>query len=274
MSKVERICSNPIIDLVNADCLSYMKGMDDKSVELIITSPPYPGVCNMWGDLYKTENFDQAHDFLERVWIECIRVLNDGCKLAIVIANTKRRPYLTNVAEIYKRLKDKIEPLGEIIWNKGYGQCGTAWGSFRCPSDPSLADQHEYILILRKYGDRGKPEIFDKIDLFEFKSWRNSIWRIPPAKASEIGHIAPFPIEIARRLITLYSFKSETVLDPFSGSNTVGLECIRLNRNFLGCELDSGYYEKGKARLLNAMQQQRISFDKPETRNFGQKECL
>ncbi len=240
--------------------LDIMKGIDSCTIDLTVTSPQYPGVCNMWGDLYKPENFKQAHDYLEQVWLECIRTLKRGCKLAIVIANTKRRPYLTNVAEIYKRLEGKIEPLGEIIWNKGYGQCGTAWGSFRCPSDPSLADQHEYIMILRKYGDRGKPEIFDKIELFEFKSWRNSMWRIPPAKASELDHVAPFPEEIPRRLITLYSFKNEIILDPFCGVGTTCLQSIKLNRRYIGIDLSSKYVSLANKRIDRFNQQTKIKF--------------
>ena len=66
------------------------------------------------------------------------------------------------------------------------------------PSDPALADQHEYIIVFRKFGERNRPDEFEKIDLFDFKSWRNTMWNIPPAKASEIGHCAPFPIKIPR----------------------------------------------------------------------------
>jgi len=103
------------------DCLEGIRELTDECVDLVITSPPYPGINNMWGDLFRAENFEMAHSFLTMVWLESIRALRPGCKLAINIANTKRRPYLPNVSEIYSRLKNKIEPLGEIIWDKGYG---------------------------------------------------------------------------------------------------------------------------------------------------------
>ncbi len=223
------------------NCLDLMKELPSSSVDLIITSPPYPGNNVMWGELYHEENFLKAHDFLNTVWDECLRILSPGCKLCINIANTKRRPYLPNTHKIYQWAENKIEPIGEIIWNKGYGQCGTAWGSFRSPSDPALADQHEYILIFRKYGKRERPDEFEKINCFNFKSWRNSMWNIPPAKASVIGHVASFPLEIPKRLITLYSFKCELVFDPFVGSGAVLRMCRELGRNGIGFEINPEY---------------------------------
>jgi modification methylase len=234
--------------LYNGDCLEVMKTLKTESVECVITSPPYPGVSNMWGELYKDENFHKAHEFLDQVWDECLRLLRPGCKLIINIANTKRRPYLTNVARVHWWAKNKVEAKGEIIWNKGFGQSGTAWGSFCSPSDPTLEDQHEYILVFRKFGKRHTPKSFDKIDFKEFRAWRNSMWNIPPAKASVIGHIAPFPLQIPLRLITLYTFKGETVLDPFSGSGTTGEACIKLSRNYIGIEQERKYCDLTRKR--------------------------
>jgi len=244
--------------LYEGDCLDVMKTLKAESVDCVITSPPYPGVNNLWGELYKAENFDKAHEFLDQVWDECLRVLRPGCKLIINIANTKRRPYLPNVARLYWWARNRIEPTGEIIWNKGYGQLGTAWGSFRMPSDPSLADQHEYIVIFRKFGKRLKPENFEKIDLKDFKSWRNSMWNIPPAKASRVGHVAPFPVQIPSRLIILYTFQGETVLDPFNGSGTTGEACIRLSRDYIGIELESKYCDLSHNRWERAKGQRML----------------
>lgn len=248
--------------LYHGDCLEVLPFLPDESVDVVITSPPYPGVNNMWGELFTAENFDLAHEFLDKVWGECLRVLRPGCKLIINIANTKRRPYLPNVSRVYWWARQKIEPLGEIIWNKGYGQNGTAWGSFRSPADMSLADQHEYILVFRKYGDRAKPDEFEKISVHDFKSWRNSIWNIPPAKASEVGHIAPFPEQIPSRLITLYTFEGETVLDPFVGSGTTGLASLKLNRPFIGIESNDEYFNLAMENIERAESQG--TFLKPE----------
>jgi modification methylase len=241
--------------LYEGDCLEVMKTLDTESVDCVITSPPYPGVNSLWGELYKPENFNKAHKFFDRVWNECVRLLRPGCKLIINIANTKRQPYLTNVARVYSWAIGRIEPKGEIIWNKGFGQAGTAWGSFRSPSDPALEDQHEYILVFRKFGKRQKPTHFERISLKDFKSWRNTMWNIPPAKASLVGHVAPFPVQIPSRLITLYTFQGETVLDPFNGSGTTGEACIKLKRSYIGIEKESKYCDLSRKRWKKLKQQ-------------------
>jgi len=244
--------------IICGDCIEIMKEMESDSVDLVVTSPPYPGNNKMWGDMFNENNIKKAHGFLSYVWDECIRLLKPGCKLIINVANTKRRPYIPNTHYIYSSIENKIEPLGEIIWNKGYGQVGTAWGSFRIPSDPALADQHEYIMIFRKYGERHKPKRYKKIPTLAFKSWRNSIWNIAPAKASEVNHIAPFPIEIPKRLIILYSFERETVLDPFLGSGTTMVAAERLGRNSIGIEISKEYCEIAYKRLLNEVRQTKL----------------
>ena len=232
--------------LYHGDCLEIISGIE--KIDLIITSPPYPGVNNLWGELFTANNFNKAHEFLNTVWDKCLERLNNGCKLIINIANTKRRPYLPNTHKIYGWAENKIEPLGEIIWNKGYGQCGTAWGSYCNPSDPSLADQHEYIIVLRKYGERKKQAGYF-LNPKQFKSWRNSIWNIAPAKAQKIGHVAPFPLEIPQRLILLYSYENEIVLDPFCGSGTVAIVCEKLKRQWIMIEKEEERCELAAKRI-------------------------
>ena len=134
-------------------------------------------------------------------------------------------------------------------------QVGTAWGSYRMPSDPALVDQHEYILIFRKNGQRHRPKVYELINKNDFHSWRNSVWKISPESAKRIGHIAPFPIEIPRRLITMYTFKGETVLDPFMGSGTTGVACAEIDRNFIGIEIDKEYCEIAEKRIKEAQSQ-------------------
>lgn len=251
-------CLSENVTIFWGDSAKILQELPENSVDMMVTSPPYPGVDSMWGELFHPDNFEKAHEFLNIIWDGCLRALKPGGKMAINIANTKRRPYLPNVAKIYEWASKKIEPLGEIIWDKGYSQNGTAWGSYLSPADPALADQHEYILIFRKYGDREKPEIYNKIDGKSFRTWRNSMWRIAPAKASSIGHIAPFPPQIPIRLITLYSFENETILDPFMGSGTTGLACLDLNRKFIGMELREDYYLLSKKLLNDSISQLRL----------------
>lgn len=125
-------------------------------VDMMISSPPYAGVESMWGKDFSRENVKEANRQLGLVWRYCMARIRPGCKMAINVNNTGRRPYVSNVAETYNLMPSEAEPLGEIIWHKGMGQNGTAWGSWCNPSDPALADQHEYILLFRKEGDRAK----------------------------------------------------------------------------------------------------------------------
>lgn len=246
--------------LFHGDCLEVMKGLESESVDLVITSPPYPGNSKMWGELYWPENRKRAHEFLGKIWMECLRVLRPGCKLIINIANCKRRPYIPNTHFVYESIGDAAEPLGEIIWSK-HGQLGVAFGSYCNPSDPALADMHEYFLLFRKYGNRRKrPGYF--LDAFSFKSWRNSVWKIAPAKASKIGHVAPFPKEIPKRLILLYSYPGEVVLDPFLGSGTTAIVAENLDRKWIGIEIEESNCELATRRIKNTHAQ--LKLDLPQ----------
>lgn len=236
--------------LYHGDCLEIMRKMHSESVDMVITSPPYPGNNAMWGELYCEDNFLEAHNFLGEVWRECLRLIRPGGKLAINIANTKRRPYLTNTVKTYNEIGENAEPLGEIIWHKGFSTKGTAWGSYCNPSDPALSDQHEYILLFRKWGDRAKrPGYF--LNPKQFKSWRNSIWKIQTVHASSVGHRAPFPIEIPQRLILLYSYEGETILDPFLGSGTTAMAAQKLNRKWVGIEIEEDVCRLAENRIRN-----------------------
>ena len=230
--------------------LEVMKEMPDECIDLVITSPPYPGNDKMWGELFRHNNFRKAHDFLGKVWKESLRIMRPGCKLIINIANCKRRPYIPNVHLLYQNIFDTrlAEPMGEIIWHKGYGQVGTAWGTFRNPGDLSLADQHEYIVVFRKQGKR-KYYPGEQIPFQKFMSWRNTVWNISPEKASKLNHVAPFPLEIPIRLIQLYSYENEIILDPFLGSGTTAVACKELHRNFIGIEISEKYCIIARDRL-------------------------
>ena len=245
--------------IIYGNNIEIMKKMEEESINLVVTSPPYPG-NDKWGPLYNESNVKEAHRYLSLVWNECIRLLKPGCKLIINIGNLKRRPYLPNTYCIYSSLVDKIEPLGEFIWDKGYPWGGiTAWGSYRLPSDPSTREQHEYILVFRKFGKRDRPKIYKKIDKSDFLSWINSIWKIAPGKASKIHHIAPFPIEIPRRLITLYSFENEIILDPFLGSASTQIASEQLERNSIGIEISKDYCELAYNRMKKEVDQLKLN---------------
>lgn len=147
---------------------------------------------------------------------------------------------------------------GEIIWNKSAGAgISTAWGSFQSASNPILRDVHEYILIFSKGNykrerDKEEKELRkDNITKEEFIEWTKSVWTMNPESAKRIGHPAPFPEELPNRLIKLFSFTNDIVLDPFMGSGTTAIVAIKNSRNFVGYEINEEYINLANNRILN-----------------------
>ena len=143
---------------------------------------------------------------------------------------------------------------GEIIWDKsasGGGSC--AWGSWMSASNPVLRDYHEYILVFSKdsYSKNKKQEKRDTIEHDDFINWTKSIWTFPAVNAKKIGHPAPFPIELPHRLINLYSYEGDVILDPFCGSGTTCIAAIQNNRNYIGYDIKKEYIDLAKKRISN-----------------------
>lgn len=249
------------ITIHNGDALEFLTSMPSESVHLVITSPPYPGVPKLWGERFAPENFERAHLWLDSIWDECARVLKPGCKLCINVANIGRRPYLYNSARVaqWGMRSNAVETIGEIVWHKFVGPradgVDTAWGSWCNPSDPVLVDGHEYILIFRKHGTRVAPTKEPVIDKAQFLDWRKTLWQFHSAFASREGHCAPFPPELPMRLLTLYSFPGEVVLDPFAGSGTTLVEAVKLKRRGIGIELLDMNVKLAKRNLARVLSQ-------------------
>jgi site-specific DNA-methyltransferase (adenine-specific) len=145
-------------------------------------------------------------------------------------------------------------PMGEIIWRKGKGANGScAWGSWRSARAPRLRDVHEYLLVFAKEGfsrpERGESDIARD----EFMEATLSVWDILPESAKRVGHPAPFPVELAARVIQLYSYVDDVVLDPFMGSGTTAVAAVRNGRRYVGYEIDAGYFELAKNRVAETL---------------------
>ena len=151
---------------------------------------------------------------------------------------------------------------GEIIWNKAASASpSTAWGIWQSAANPILRDIHEYILIFSK-GDykRDKKGKEDTITKDQFMEWTKSIWSMNAESAKRIGHPAPFPEELPFRLIQLYSFKGDIILDPFMGSGTTGVAALKAERKFIGYEISSEYIELSKKRIAPLLEQTTLQF--------------
>jgi len=234
-----------------------MKELPDNSIHLMITSPPYNVTKEYDDDL----NLEEYLVILKKVWKETNRVLVPGGRVCINIANLGRKPYIPLHSHI---IRDMVElgfyMRGEIIWNKASSASpSTAWGSWLSAANPVLRDIHEYILIFSKYtfnvSRNGKESTIKKE---EFLEWTKSVWTFPAVSARSIGHPAPFPEELPHRLIKLYSFKDDVVLDPFLGSGTTSLAAIKNGRNYIGYDTNKKYIELANRRVSEYKNQTKL----------------
>ena len=238
--------------ILNASSES-MAEVPDSSVHLMITSPPYNASKAYDEDLTLSEYMD----LLRKVFTETYRVLVPGGRACINIANLGRKPYLPLTSFISHMMIDIGYLMrGEIIWDKGASSAGsTAWGSWKSASNPILRDVHEYILVFSK-GDykrhltkAEKETKRNTIGRDEFLEWTKTIWHMNAVSAKRIGHPAPFPLELPTRLIQLYSFETDVVLDPFMGSGQTALAALKANRKYVGYEIVETYISLAQKRI-------------------------
>ena len=233
-----------------------MSELPDCSVHLMITSPPY----NVGKEYDEDLTLSEYRDFLRAVLSEVLRVLVPGGRVCFNLANLGRKPYLPlhrYVIEDFQTLSTPAQPesrflmRGEVIWDKtGGGASSTAWGSWMSPANPTLRDGHEYILVFCKDTWR-RPRLPGRrstISRADFMECTRSVWQFPPASARRIGHPAPFPEELPRRCIELYTYSDEVVLDPFMGSGTTALAALNAGRRFVGFEVSEEYRAIGKSK--------------------------
>lgn len=223
-----------------------MSAIDDESVHLIIGSPPYKVGIDYEG-YDDNPSWSSYTMIMHTVLTECYRVLVPGGRIAIVVANLGRKPYIP-LSDLFRELLDGagFTNMGEIIWRKFKTSNSTAWGSYMKASRPMIRDVHEYIVLATKGTD--PMNIYDKSDITkeEWAHWTTSIWDIQPetGKQKKGVHPAPFPKELPKRLIKLFTHKGHTVLDPFAGSGTTLWVARDLLRNGIGFEISEKYYEK------------------------------
>lgn len=228
-----------------------MDEIPDNSIHLMITSPPY----NVGKEYDEDLTSDEYIDLLTSVFSQTHKKLVTGGRACINIANIGRKPYIPLhmiVTEIMLNLGFLMR--GEIIWDKSASAGGScAWGSWMSASNPVLRDYHEYILVFSKdtYSKSKAPVKKDTIQKDDFINWTQSIWTFPVVNAKKIGHPAPFPIELPHRLINLYSYEGDVVLDPFCGSGSTCIAACKNNRSYIGYDIKKEYIDLAKKRISN-----------------------
>jgi site-specific DNA-methyltransferase (adenine-specific) len=249
VSYFENHISENNLDRIFCKSSERMEELPDNSVHLMITSPPY----NVGKDYDENLSLEEYRKFLKRVWQEVYRVLVPGGRACVNVANLGRKPYIPLDAYIIEDMADiKFLMRGEIIWNKASsGSPSTAWGSWLSPRNPTLRDIHEYILIFSKDTfTRGNP--FNRKSTLtreEFLEFTKSVWTFSAAQARKIGHPAPFPVELPYRLIQLYSFEGEIILDPFMGSGQLAIASLKTKRHYVGYEISAEYIRLANKRI-------------------------
>jgi site-specific DNA-methyltransferase (adenine-specific) len=253
------------IDDIFCGDASDMDKVDDNSVALVVTSPPY-----FAGKEYEVAlgeggvpaGYAEYLAMLESVFADCVRTLEPGGRIAVNVANLGRKPYRSLSADVIWILQDRLRLLmrGEVIWVKARGATGScAWGSFRRPSNPVLRDLTERVVIASKgrfdraVAERARRErdlpSRPSSTSDEFMEATTDVWEIASESATRVGHPAPFPVELPERLIHLYTYRGDLVLDPFMGSGTTAVAALRTDRHYVGYDTDPVYVERAKARV-------------------------
>lgn len=237
----------------------------DSSVALVVTSPPYYAgkeYEEAVGEGHIPASYIDYLKMLHDVFAECVRKLEPGGRIAVNVANLGRRPYRSLSADVIDILQNRLKLLlrGEVIWQKARGATGNcAWGSFQRPGSPALRDLTERVIIASKGRfDRARPaKARAETDLpatgsataDEYMEATTDVWEIRPASARRVGHPAPYPVELPQRLIDLYTYRGDLVLDPFMGAGTTAVAAVRTGRHFVGFDTDTSYVNLAEQRV-------------------------
>lgn len=239
-----------------------MLELPDNSIHLMVTSPPY----NVGKEYDENLSLKEYRNLLKRVFKETYRVLVPGGRACINVANLGRKPYLPLHSYIIEDMHEiGFLMRGEILWDKGSSVSpSTAWGSYMKANNPVLRDIHEYILIFCKdlFTHSNPHERKSTISKEEFLEFTKSVWKFPAERATKVGHPAPFPVELPYRLIQLYTFESEFVLDPFAGSGSACIAALKTDRKYVAYDIDKKYCNLAEQRIKQFLQEQITLFSK------------
>lgn len=250
------------------DARAMAERVRPSSVALMVTSPPYFAGKEYeaaMGEGHIPGSYKDYLRMLRDVFAASVQALEPGGRLAVNVANLGRKPYRSLSADVIRILQDDLGLLlrGEIVWRKGEGATGScAWGSFASASNPVLRDLTERVVVASKgrfdragtraeRADADRPRA-DTVYRDDFMAWTTDVWDVPTESAVRVGHPAPFPVELPQRLIELYTYEGDVVLDPFMGSGSTAVAAVRTGRHFVGFDTDDDYVRAARQRVDDA----------------------
>ena len=254
--------------------------IDDSSVHLVVTSPPYWTLKKYEDHKYQMGAIDDYERFLnelDRVWRECARVLVPGGRICCVVGdvcisrkNGGRHHVIPLHSDIQVRARaNGLDCLTPILWHKianGATEAeGNGAGFYGKPYQPGaiVKNDIEYILFLRKGGKYRtvlpEQKALSMLSKDEMQSWWRSIWTDIRGASTRDGHPAPYPIELAERLVRMFSFAGDTILDPFLGTGTTSIAAIRTGRNSVGLEIEPKYLKLARRRISSEVATMRFN---------------
>ena len=265
LSEDETVEPPGVVDQIYVGDARNMDRVRPSSVALVVTSPPYfagKAYEEALGEGHIPATYVEYLTMLEDVFAECVAKLEPGGRIAVNVANLGRKPYRSLSTDIIGILQDRLGLLlrGEVIWRKARGAGGNcAWGSFKQPANPVLRDLTERVVIASKgrferavprakRAAAGLPHVATTT-ADEFMDATLDVWELAPESATRVGHPAPFPVELPQRLIELYTYEGDVVLDPFMGSGTTAVAAVRTGRHYLGYDTDEGYARSARERV-------------------------
>lgn len=259
------------IVIINEDFLK-LDLIPENSIDLIVTSPPY-NVDIRYGSYRDNIPYDKYLEFTERWLSKALGLVKTDGRMCLNIPLDKSRgrtdegfhSVYSDVLQIAKRVGWKY--FSTIVWNEGSISRRTAWGSWLSARAPYVIAPVEAIVVL--YKGKWKKICIGESDITrdEFIEWTNGLWTFPGENPKKVGHPAPFPVELPRRCIKLFSYVNDAVLDPFLGSGTTLVACALTNRRGIGIEIDRGYCEIAKRRIID---EGKVSYGK-STHNLPRK---
>src|SRR6266487_2007297 len=264
MSKKKLFFQEENIAIINDDVLTT-SAIERDSIDLIVTSPPY-NVEIKYNSHKDDISYSDYLEFSEKWLRQCYSWLREDGRLCLNVPLDKNKGGQQSVGADFTSLAKSIgyKYHSTIIWNEGNISRRTAWGSWMSASAPFVIAPVELILIL--YKNRWKKTSGSKksdITRDEFMNWTNGVWTFNGESKKKVGHPAPFPLELPKRCVKMFSYVGDTVLDPFMGSGTTILAEAMHGRKAIGLEVDKGYCKLAQQRIQNAPEllQQKLTLE-------------